>query len=143
MSVTPHTILLKVREEFIKEAALEASKDITPGMLLEFTGSDVQPHSDDAALAEPIMVAVEAAIDGRGIDDDYDEDGETVMYHIPLPGDELYMLLAAGENASIGSKLTSDGAGCLEVGSAYQFRALEAVDNSLEYTPARIKVEVL
>lgn len=142
----PNTIELNVRNQHEKEFPLEASKDITPGMLCELTGGDVQPHSNASAIPAPVLVAVEMPIrSGSGIDDAYDEDGEAVVCHYALSGDELYMLLAAGEEVdSLDDRLGSDAAGALQVATTYAFaRPLELVDNSLGYTAVRIRVEVL
>lgn len=143
--MAPNTILLNVRAQFEKEAPLKASKDITPGMLIEYSGADVQPHSSAAAIPAPLIVAVEAPWRyGSGIDDAYDTDGEQVAFHYILPGDEFYALLAAGEDIALGDLLESAGDGTLQADtSGDKFRALEAVDNGAGYTAVRIRVEVI
>lgn len=144
--MAPKTIMLKTRAMMIKEWPVDAGDDITPGDLLEFvsTTDEVQPHSSAAGVCRPLMVAAEAAIDGRGIDDDYDEDGEACFVIYPDRGDELYMWLSPGETAAIGSLLESNGDGALQVGStAPYFRSLEALDLAAIYVNTRIKVEVI
>jgi hypothetical protein len=150
MTNAAHVILLNVAQ--IREPAdcpLTASKDITPGMILEFAGTTVltiQPHSNASAIPSPKLVADVAPWRlGQGIDDDYDEDGELVQVHHLLPGDQFYALLAAGENVdSYADRLGSDGAGALQVATTYAFlRPLELVDNSAGYVSVRIRVEVL
>jgi hypothetical protein len=118
---------------------------VEPGMLLAYTTAlAVLPHSSAAGMAKPMMVAIEEPENsGRDIDDGYDVTGEIVQCDFPLPGQDRYMWLAAGETASKGSDLNSDGAGALQVGSTNKVAtALEAVNNSAGYVPVRIKVEV-
>jgi hypothetical protein len=144
-----NTILLSVREQYEKELPLTASKDITPGMLCEFTGTTsvtIQPHSNASAIPTPKIVAVEAPWrSGSGIDDAYDQDGEVVEFHYLLPGDQFYALLAAGEIVdAYTDRLGSDAAGALQIATTYGFlRPLELVDNTYGAAPVRIKVEVL
>lgn len=144
--MAPNTISLRVFTIKEDKAPLKASKDITPGMLLEFTGGDVQPHSNAGAKPTPVIFAVEAPQrQGSGIDDDYDVDGEEVDFGHFYSGERAYALLAAGEQVdSLDDRLGSDGAGALQVATTYAFcRPLELVDNSAGYTPVRIRVEVL
>jgi hypothetical protein len=144
--MAPNTIVLNTVSDFIKEAPLAAGKAITPGMWLQYTSgaATVEPHSSSSAVPAPRIIAVELPIrSGSGIDDDYDEDGEAVAYHFAAPGDELYCLLEAGDQATLGELLESNGAGLLQTGSEAFVRALEAVDNSGSCDPARIRVEVI
>lgn len=144
-----NTILLSVREQFEKELPLSASKDITPGMILELAGTSlvtIQPHSNASAIPSPKIVAVEAPWrSGSGIDDDYDQDGEQVSFHYLLPGDQFYGLLAAGEIVdAYTDRLGSDGAGGVQIATTYAWlRPLELVDNTYGAAAVRIKVEVL
>lgn len=140
-----HTIIL--REWSLKryKAKLATGQDITPGMLCELPTVDtIQPHSSAAGVPAPLIVAVEAAEVGRGIDDDYAVDGEEVNYAIVDSGEWFYGLLAAGEDISANDLLESAGDGTLQADTTGdKFRALEAVDNSAGYEAVRIKVEVL
>lgn len=144
-----NVILLNVLQMQIRELPLTASKDITPGMILEFAGTSVptvQPHSNASAIPSPKIVAIEAPWRlGSGIDDDFDEDGEQVPFHYLQSGDWFYALLAAGENVdAFTDRLGSNADGALQVATTYAFcRPLELVDNSAGYVAVRIKVEVL
>jgi hypothetical protein len=131
-----------------KEHPLQASKDVTPGMLLEYaetTSFDVQPHSSDGGAVKPVMIAVEEPENsGHGIDDAYTVDGEIVQVDYSCPGQDRLMLLAAGENATLGALLESAGDGTLEVGSSNPVaKAIEAVNNTAGYVAVRIQVEVI
>lgn len=140
-----HTIILRQWSLKHYKAKLAAGQDITPGMLCEFSAVDtVQPHSAAAGIPAPLIVAVEAPEVGRGIDDDYSVDGEEVNYGVFDSGEWFYGLLAAGEDIASNDLLESAGDGTLQADTTgAKFRALESVDNSAGYTPARIKVEVL
>lgn len=128
-----------------KESPLKSGSTIKPGMLLQFDVMDVKPHASAAGIPQPLIVAVEAPWrEGAGIDDVFDVAGEQVPYHYLLPGEEFYGLIDAGEDIAAGDILESAGNGSLQADtSGDKFRALEAVDNSAGYTPARIHVEVL
>jgi len=122
----------------------EASGTITPGMLVEFGGSnDLQAHSTAAGIGRKAF-AVENDLIGRGIDDDYSA-GEVVQYIIPEPGGEVYALLAGGETVSKGDALVSAGDGTLAaMGSGEEAGligfAMEDLANSASL-PARLIVE--
>lgn len=91
-----------------------AAAAITPGMLIELTSADkVQAHSTAGGTA-PTIFALEDENQGKEIGDAYSTDNE-VLYATFGPGDEVNALLADGENASIGSKLESNGDGYLRV----------------------------
>ena len=146
MSTAAHTILLRVWQIRESEAKLAAGKDVTPGMLCEFSLAAIQPHSNPSAIPSPKIFATEAPWrEGADIDTAYDQDGEQVEYHHALSGDQIYALLAAGENVdSLDDRLGSDAAGALKVATTYAFaRPLELVDNSAGYAAVRIRVEVL
>jgi len=144
MTTAPHTISLRVWSIKEDKAPLKASKDVTPGMWLEFSSGDVQPHSSNSAVPAPKIIAVEAPYrSGAGIETAYDVDGEEVDFHYAQSGEQFYSLLAAGEDVAADALLESDGAGCLQAGASTFVRALEAVDNGSSYEPARIRVEVL
>jgi hypothetical protein len=113
---------------------------ITPGHLIELTSADeVQVHSTAGGSAERLF-ALEDSLQGNTITDAYAAD-DRVTYGAFNAGDQVYCLLANGENASIGSKLESNGNGELrvvdtdasvgEIGVAsIVATALEAVDMS-------------
>lgn len=149
---THNIILINVRNEFIpRELPLKSGKEITPGMWIEISSGEVQPHSSDSAVPTQKMIAVEMPFrpnapgsnQGSGINDPYDQAGENVPYHIALSGDVLNCLLAPGEDITEGTLLESDGAGGVQAGASTFLRALEDVDNGSSYEYARIKVEVL
>jgi hypothetical protein len=144
MTTASHTISLRVWSIKEDKAPLKASKDVTPGMWLEFSSGAVQPHSNASAVPSPKIVAVEAPYrSGAGIETAYDVDGEEVDFHYAQSGEQFFCLLAAGEDISAGDLLESDGAGGVQAGASTFLRALEDVDNSASYEYARIRVEVL
>lgn len=107
-----NTIVLKnylnVFEEFTAAAA------ITPGHLIELIAAGtVQVHATADGIAIP-MFAIENNLEGKGIDDAYIA-ADKVQVWIPQRGDIVNALLANGETAVIGSKLTSAGDGTLKV----------------------------
>lgn len=96
-----------------KERPLKASVDITPGMLCEYDGADVKPHTTAGGFSSPIF-AVENEIIGDGIDTAYTDDGETVKLAFCQPGDEVNAFLETANNVAIGALLVSNGAGALQ-----------------------------
>lgn len=149
MSNEAHVILLSVTQINESEYPLATGKAITPGMLCEPTGTSavsVQPHSNASAIPPEVLVANVAPWRlGQGIEDPFDQDGEVVPLHKALPGDKLYMLLAAGEQVdSFADRLGSNGDGTLKIATTYAFlKPLELVNNSAGYEPVRVRVEVL
>ena len=147
-----NTIKLKKYSDVIEE--YEAGGTITPGMLLEENSEGkVVAHSNAGEFAEK-MFALEDELQGKGIDDDY-ASGDKVQCWIAGRGDQVYAILADGQNVAVGDILESDGNGALEkavaeTASATTYPgsvvavALEAVDttNSAVAT-ARIKVRVI
>lgn len=110
-SSSPNTIKLKKYVDIINE--YEAESTITPGMLIELTSSGtVQAHSTSGGNAAA-MFALEDELQGNGIDDNY-SDGDQVQCWNAVPGEEVYGILADGENVSIGDFLESNGAGLLQ-----------------------------
>jgi hypothetical protein len=90
-----------------------ASATITPGMLVEYGGTnDLQPHSAAGGNARK-AVAVNMAEVGQDSETDY-ASGDQARYAILRSGDRATMLLANGENVSKGDPLESDGAGALQ-----------------------------
>lgn len=97
-----------VQEEYTATAVA-----ITPGMLLELTsGGLVKAHSKASQPVLP-MFALEDELQGNGIDDNYAASSKVQVW-IPGRGDEVYAILAAGENVAIGDFLESDGNGHLQ-----------------------------
>lgn len=93
---------------------------VTPGELLAWanSGADVDQHATAGGNAQGKKVAIENQFSdhgtGKAIDHAY-ADNETVNFIFAQPGDQLYMWLADGEVATVGSPLESDGAGSLQV----------------------------
>jgi len=145
-----NTIILKdYVGVFLEKNAAEA---LYPGRMIELDSNDeVQMHSSAAGVAVP-MFAIEDALQGNGIDDQY-ASGDPVQTWIPNRGDEVYAILADGENVSIGDFLSSAGDGGLQGGTTEPVGvALEALDlsgSSGEETSGtlgfdkRIKVRIL
>lgn len=152
-TVLPHKIMLK-GDPIYKELPLDeggaCGHNITPGMLCERTLTNtVKPHSTSAGQASPLFAVENAIFEGRDIDTDYDETGESVLLAYARPGDEVYAFLAAGtgnDTTGAGVLLASNGDGYLLVGSTNPVaRSLEDVDNDPGVGGAakRIRVEVL
>lgn len=153
-TVTPHRIVLKSPNGRYDEAIAAAA--ITPGHLLEITSADqvrglntVQKHASAGGVAAP-MFAIEDALQGNTIDDDYAADAIVRLWHA-LPGDEIYALLADGENVTVGDELQSNGDGTLSkatgtnLETGHVAEALEDVDLTTGTSTAdgRIKVRIV
>jgi hypothetical protein len=145
-SLTPRTILLNVRNRHEKDYPLASENSpILPGMIVELNANrHAIPHDQAAAVPKPFFVAVEMPIrSGADIDTWYDVTGEVVPIHAALSGDDLYMMLEAGENIAKGDNLESSGNGYLRAATSGAIvRAKEAVNNP-GYDGKRIRVEVL
>lgn len=149
-----NTIKIKKYSDVIEEYTATAVA-ITPGMLLEPTsGGLIQAHSVVDGDVLP-MFALENELKGEGIDDDYAV-SDKIQVWIPGRGDQVYALLANGENVAIGDFLTSNGDGYLkkyasssgtwEYPMSIVAQALEAVDmsgSSAADPSGRIKVRIV
>jgi hypothetical protein len=105
----PNTIVLKgdpLRKEALAGAAL------TPGDLIAFSSGAVIRHANSGQNAAA-RFAVENDLIGSGIADNYPS-GDVVKFVLSRPGDEIYGLLASGQNVSQGDFLESDGSGCFQ-----------------------------
>ena len=143
------TIILKghgVRREAVANAA------ITPGHMVEIMSTGkVKVHATSEGWGAK-MFAVEDDLQGKDIATAYSA-GAPCQYNVMAPGDEVYAILANGENAAIGDKLVSAGDGTLkEATSEANFDsivgiALEALDLSdssgADPASARIKVMIV
>ena len=151
-----NVILLK-GDPIPKEYALMSSVDITPGMLCEITTTGkIRPHATAGGNASPLFAQQAFSNPERDIDDAYTADDEQVHALYCRRGDEIYALLATGNNVAIGALLESNGAGALRAYTAPDpdsdsgtimessaiCRAKEAVNNS-SGSNARIRVEVI
>jgi len=107
------TILVKTLSEWMRNEA-KADAGITPGHLLERTSTGVKVHATGSGNVVPKLVAVENDLAGDEIGTAYSA-ADRVQFIAARPGDQLYMLLKDGENASVGSLLKSGGDGTLQV----------------------------
>ena len=105
----PNTIVLKGKP-LRKEAPAGAA--VTPGDLVDFSSGDLIRHANAGQNAAP-RFAVENDLIGSGITDNY-ASGFTMRYVMSSPGDEVYGLLASGQNVSQGAFLESAGNGSLQ-----------------------------
>jgi len=111
-----NTIILKnysnVFEEYISAAI------VTPGELLEMTSAGlVQDHSAAGGNVLPAMFAIEDALQGKAIWDNYASNARVRVW-IPNTGDQVYGILADGQHVEIGSALESAGTGYLRLHAA-------------------------
>lgn len=106
-----NTVKVKKYSDVIEE--IEAGGTITPGMLLELDSSgEVIAHNSAGENVLP-MFALEDALQGDDIDDDYSS-GDKVQCWIPYRGDIVYAILANGNDVSVGDFLESAGGGELQ-----------------------------
>ena len=107
-----NTIKLKKYSDVIEE--YEAGGTITPGMLLKMNSNGkVVAHDSAGGNVNVVMFALENALEGKGIGDNYSS-GDRVQVWIPYRGDEVYAILKDGENVSVGDPLESAGDGSLQ-----------------------------
>lgn len=107
-----YSVILKNYVKIINE--IVAAGTITPGMFLVLgSGGTVTAHATAGGNAVPKMFALEDALQGNAIDDNY-VSGNKVQVLFPRPGDEVLAVLADGENVSIGDLLESNGDGYLK-----------------------------
>lgn len=92
----------------------ECAAAITPGHLIERDGSGTVVVHNSADANQGRLFAIENDIAGDDLEHAY-ATGEIVRFAAMRPGDEVNAILANGENASIGSYLTSNGNGELKV----------------------------
>jgi hypothetical protein len=125
--------------------------EITPGMLVETLAGEVRPHSTSTGFSSKIF-----AVEGLNLDTDsktlgdidvnYAVDGTTVLTVHANRGNEIYALLAAGNDVAVDSIVESNGDGYLKAGSTNPVgRVLAAVDNDpgTDSLPVRVRIEVL
>ena len=87
---------------------------ISPGNILELNSdNEVLKHAtENGALTSGRLIAVEDALQGNGVTDDYAAD-DIVSVAVADPGSEWNMLVVFGTSLTIGEELVSDGAGGL------------------------------
>jgi len=124
-----------------------AAGTIRPGDLLALNSAgNVIKHPSGSVFQAEKMFAVEDALQGRGIDDNY-ASGELVQCVICKPGDVVYGFLSGGEHATPNEYLVSNGDGALKVGSTTNYPVgvpLEEV-NALDSNDVdeRIRVRIM
>lgn len=161
-SSTPNVIALTLNRDHAPLFDAKSAAAIAPGELVEKNSSGLLIlHATAGGNAYPWIADYNpfaATNTTPAIDQDW-ASGDYVRYYRALPGEEFYMWLKAGENASIDSPLESDGAGALKVhtplsvvesGSATKTvygrnivgYSMEAKDNSAGGSAVRIKVMI-
>lgn len=123
-----------------------AGATITPGMLIALSSTGVYvPHSVATGNAERNF-ALEDALQGKTIDDNY-ASGDLTRFIIAGRGDVILGLLKAGQNVANGALLNSDGAGCLQAGTtnpiAVALEARDASDSAVTTEDRRVRVRIL
>lgn len=142
------TIKIKNHSDVVEEYS--AGGTITPGHLLKLNSSGAVIAHNVAGGPALRMFAVENEFAGKGVDDNYSS-GEKVQVWFPQPGDEVYALLKASQNVSIGDFLESAGDGTLQKYSAASAGVAEWASNIVGValvasnvgSVARIKVKVI
>ncbi len=168
-TTTRYTIILRSNNpdnmmQRVREGTVAASQTIKPGHLLAYTTSGtLKVHDVDGGNTQGTKVALENPWNGdttvSAIEATYSA-SDWIPYIFAQPGDQLYMLLAVGENVAIGDALTSNGDGTLRAftvpridgtgGSSGDYiypepvvgYAAEAVDNSGGSAAVRIRVDI-
>jgi len=111
MAATAYKTIVLKGKGMRKEALANAS--ITPGMLVEeMSTGKIRAHSTAGGRAGSLW-AVEDDLQGNGITDAYSANNRA-QYEAHPKGNELYALIADGENIAIGDKLCSNGDGYLK-----------------------------
>lgn len=130
-----NTIKLKKYLDVVNEFTATAV-EITPGMLLELTSDGlVQAHSNAGGPALT-MFALEDELQGKGIDDNYAASAKVQVW-TAVRGEEVYALLADGEDVSTGDFLVSDGTGKLKAFTPDSSAVI------VEQTPVAIALEAV
>ena len=127
------TIKLKNYQDIMNEYAAAAA--IIPGELIELNSSGtVQVHSTAGGNMLQ-MFAVEDELQGNGIDDAYAA-ADKVQCWVASRGDEVYAILADGQDIAIGDFLESNGAGELtkHTPDSFTFESADSDDSITAYT---------
>ena len=107
----PNVIILRGDPEHqYKEAQADAA--VTPGDLIKFSTNENLIRHDGAGQNAVPSFALSMELIGSGIADSY-ASGATTRYVVARPGDEIYALLASGQNVTKGAFLESAGNGAL------------------------------
>lgn len=123
-----------------------AAGTIKPGHLVSLdSGGNLVVHPTAGGAAERAF-AVEDALQGKGIGDNYSS-GDRVTYVLAAPGDVVYAWLKAGQNVNPATRLTSAGDGTLQAAAGTNVVVavpLESLDLSASGAVAtRIRVRVI
>ena len=103
-----YTIKVKKYSDHIEE--IIAAGTITPGhLIVEGSGGTVTVHGTAAGSVIPCF-ALEDELQGKAITDNY-ASGDKVQCWYPYRGDQVYCILADGEDVAIGDLLVSAGDG--------------------------------
>lgn len=120
-----NTIKIKKYVDIIEEMVANAA--ITPGMLVEeMSTGKVRAHATAGGNAIP-MFALEDELQGKAIAEAYAA-ADPVQVWIAQRGEQVYAILADGENVAIGDPLESNGDGTLKkhVADTESFESNEA-----------------
>lgn len=107
VATDPNTILLEGDDDSYQRSNAEANGTVTPGQIVEVTGTDtsaandvdlVQRYSTSAEKCV-LRVALELAKTGKTITEDY-ADGDYLEYRVFESGDEFYGLVFDGDAAA-------------------------------------------
>lgn len=102
----------------------EANAAISPGMLVELMSTGKYRAHATAGGDALRMFALENYLEGKEITDAYAAE-DKVQIWLPVPGDEVYALIADEQNIAVGDLLVSNGDGLLK-----KFAAEEASEGS-------------
>lgn len=105
------TIILKGEGTSIEKAAAAAT--IYPGYLCELNSSDQLAIHSTSGGTQSSIVAIEDELQGKEISQNY-ASGDIVLARVLRPGDVALMVVADGQNISIGEYVDSNGDGTLK-----------------------------
>jgi hypothetical protein len=113
-----NTIYLRQGQSQRVQLERVANAALRPGHLIELMSTNkFRMHATAGGSVSPIMFAIEDTLQGKDVTEAYAAT-DIVVGVIPQRGDFIRAWLKNGENASIGSKLESAGAGLLQVHTA-------------------------
>jgi hypothetical protein len=138
-----NTVLLKgnIGEWYGETPAAEA---ITPGHLVERNSAgNMIKHATAGGPCERVL-ALEDDPQGKTIDDAYALN-DVVRHKAFQRGERAYVLLATANNATLNSKLTSNGDGTFKVGATTDERVCVPLDalNNTSGAPKRLRVQFI
>lgn len=109
---------------------------VSPGMAVEQAadGDWDPPQGTQAETLKKMSfkVAKEDALQGKTVDDAYAV-GDVLSYYVPLPGDEVQVLVKSGEDIDVGDKLVVEAATSglfVEAAGTETRYQLEAIEDS-------------